>query len=198
MKEWVCLLALLSAGCGNDVGKNVEQRPEKPTLNKLSLPTRQQNGAPLTAAFCDTEKARQIYGNQKGCVLVACDGGDKQSCEIAKYYSTSLGSDDGLTKAPPNPAKLERMRYLEARPIILGYGWKPLAGGCSGGGVDTEICGRYPEIGNCQGTWPAFCDMTFEKPDRCLMVVTFGGSPSEDTVIRDVTFTRGSCKKDPN
>ena len=201
MKRWICLFALLLASCGNDGGKVVDQHPKKPTLNELGLPMRQPNGSALNAAFCDTEEASQIYGNQKGCVIVACEGGDKQSCGIAQIYATSLGPDDGITERPREPAKLEGMDYSKARRTIVGYGWTPTPGECVQG-TSEQACKSFPEIGNCSGTGLGFCDMNFTRRDRCLSVVTTGGPPDGaldgEPSIRDVRFYRGPCHKDPN
>ncbi len=107
---------------------------------------------------------------------------------------------------PPHPAasatksvKLENMEYLQARKIILGYGWVPVPGNCHGPDVDGHTCATYPEVGNCTGVSIGICDMTFSKANRCLLVVTIGGAPQDqpgDTEIRDVTFSKRACRKD--
>jgi len=98
------------------------------------------------------------------------------------------------------PFKLEGMDYRAARKAILAYGWKPLEGDCGGGGTDSSTCAAYPEIGNCSGTGVGFCDMTFVKGARCLIVVTVGGAPQatlrRGPIVRDVQFRRGPCSKD--
>ena len=98
------------------------------------------------------------------------------------------------------PGKLEGKDYLTARKAILSYGWTPLQGDCSGGGTDNDTCATYPEIGNCSGTGVGFCDMTFVRRDRCLIVVTVGGEPKAtrrgEPKVRDVQFRRGPCSKD--
>ena len=97
--------------------------------------------------------------------------------------------------------RLEGMEYLQARRIVLGYGWEPLPGDCRGGGTSDEICAQFPEIGNCSGVGVGFCDMTFVRRDRCLRLVTIGGAPDGspgDTTVRDVRFARAPCPKDPN
>jgi hypothetical protein len=94
--------------------------------------------------------------------------------------------------------ELEGMVYVKARPIILSYGWQPLAGPC--GGANKSTCTDFPEVGNCSGTGVGFCDMNFARRDRCLVVITVGGEPTSDnrdyTVIRDVLFSAGPCSKD--
>ena len=173
-------------------------------VDELGLPTRKPDGSPLTAAYCDTEEAARIYGNLKGCTMVACTQGDKESCEIAETFANSQAPEGEAASGSPSrkSVKLEGMDYIEARKVILSYGWKPLAGGCGGGVVDDYLCRKYPEIGNCSGTGLGFCDMTFIRPKRCLTIVTVGGSPDDryggEARIRSVTFTRAPCSKDPN
>ncbi len=94
-------------------------------------------------------------------------------------------------------AKLEGMPYPRARRIILGYGWRALPGNCSGGGTTKGVCTRFPELGNCAGTGLGYCDMTFVRRQKCLMLVTTGGPPSDDTIVRDVTFSPAPCSKEP-
>ena len=104
--------------------------------------------------------------------------------------------------AKPNakPLKLEGMDYIAAREVILGFGWKPLPGNCGGGGASGLTCSAYPEIGNCSGSGLGLCDMTFARPNRCLIVVTVGGAPNAtkdgEPFVRDVQFHRGKCSKD--
>ena len=97
-----------------------------------------------------------------------------------------------------NPPKLEGMGYDKARNLIMRYGWKPFPGECTG--VDKDTCARYPELGNCQGVSPGYCDMSFAKDHRCLIVVTLESPPGtskDDTWVKDVTFRRQPCRKDP-
>jgi hypothetical protein len=57
--------------------------------------------------------------------MVACDQGDKESCEVARQFATQ--------HAPTSsPAKLEGMDYNKARRTILEMGWVPLTGPCEG------------------------------------------------------------------
>lgn len=88
------------------------------------------------------------------------------------------------------------MAYSKARRIILGYGWKPVYGNCSGGGTTASICKKFPEIDNCSGTGVGFCDMLFVRKQRCLSLVTVGGPPP-DAVVRDVAFSAAPCPKNP-
>ena len=45
------------------------------------------------------------------------------------------------------PTRLERMDYLAARRIILGYGWQPVIGRCLEGWHYNSECAVFPEIG---------------------------------------------------
>ena len=102
--------------------------------------------------------------------------------------------------APAKPIKLEGMEYNKARQIILGYGWKPLRGACTGGGADTKICAPFPEIDDCSGSGQGYCGMNFVKLNQCLIIVTTGGAPhlhTGDTHIDGVMFRHGACPKDP-
>ena len=104
-----------------------------------------------------------------------------------------------LPKSAPaaKPTKLEGMVYVKARPVILGYGWKPLHGDC--GGADKATCANYPEVGNCSAGGYGFCDMTFIRRNRCLVVVTVGGEPQTnkrgEPVVHDVQFRVSPCSK---
>lgn len=93
------------------------------------------------------------------------------------------------------PAKLEGMKYDEARLVIMGFGWTPFPSECGGPPVDEGTCARYPELGYCQGNGRGFCSMAFAKPDRCLLLTTVESPPGQGgyTVILDVGFHRGSC-----
>jgi len=93
--------------------------------------------------------------------------------------------------------RLEGMKYPKARQVILGHGWKPFPGDCTGPDVDDRICRRYPEIDNCTGVGVGLCSMKFTKKDRCLILLTVGSAPQvgypSDTAIQEVTFSRGRC-----
>jgi hypothetical protein len=94
--------------------------------------------------------------------------------------------------------KLEGLDYDKARAIILGYGWTPFAGQCQG---DATTCKRYPELHYCQGVSPGYCDLKFAKDKRCLILTTLESPPGtskDDTWVKDVTFHRGPCWKDPS
>ena len=95
------------------------------------------------------------------------------------------------------PARLEGLPYVAARAIVLGYGWSPHDGACGGGGTSPAVCRAFPEIGNCSGVGRGFCDMSFDKPGRCLSIVTTGGPPgptgSGDNQVERVRFTKEAC-----
>jgi hypothetical protein len=127
--------------------------------------------------------------------------GDKRWLKCANNPDYRPGQYGSEPLPARMPAKLEEMEYLEARKVIVGYGWQPLTGDCSGPDVSAQTCARYPEVGNCTGVGIGLCDMTFVRRDRCLVVVTVGGAPQAeagDTTVRDVSFQRGPCSKEPN
>jgi hypothetical protein len=94
------------------------------------------------------------------------------------------------------PARLEGMHYLQARRIILSYGWVPAPGPCSS--LTEWICGRYPEIDTCSCCDRAPCALLFVRGNRCLSVGTEGDLPgSRDTHVVDVSFRRRHCSKSP-
>jgi hypothetical protein len=146
------------------------------------------------------------FGNAKECYMFACSLGDGPACDMAKTYNVNLWPDgvppgtDGKRGSQP-PTERERPDYAAARRVILDSGWQPLGGPCEGF-VEDEICRDFPEIGYCQGTGRAFCDMHFERSGHCLVVITAGGRPEGrepgDTFVEDAVISKGPCKKDPN
>lgn len=132
----------------------------------------------------------------KSCYFAACRDGYRAACDIAASPRT-LREIFGSADAAP---RLEDMDYLEARKVILALGWQPLGGPCEG--VSQATCTGFPEIGNCSGTGLGYCDMTFRRADRCLVVVTTGGSPDRSgpggTSVDWVRFYKAPCAKDPN
>lgn len=133
----------------------------------------------------------------KSCYFVACRDGNRAACDIAASPRT-LREIFGSADAAP---RLEDMTYLDARKVILDLGWQPLGGPCEGI-INDAVCAAFPEIGNCSGTGLGYCDMTFRRGDRCLVVVTTGGSPDrsqpEGTSVDWVRFHAAPCSKDPN
>ena len=103
----------------------------------------------------------------------------------------------GKAAAPRGgPPRLEGMDYLHARRIILGYGWQPVTGPCSG--VTRSECASFPEIDACSCCEQAPCGMFFRKRNWCLIVGTSGGPPivgQSDSQVTDVYFRRGRCSK---
>lgn len=193
MKRGFVALLLALAACQSGERRPANDRPEDTIAGSTRRATKTDEPR-LTAAYCDTEEAIRVYGNLKGCSMVACDQGDEASCQIARQFATQL--------APPlSPAKLEGTDYNEARRSILAMGWLPLTGPCEGLMSDTT-CDRFPEIGNCSGTGLGFCDMHFERRNRCLTIITVGGYPDGEVdgepSVRDVHFSRAPCRKYPN
>ena len=161
------------------------------------IPTTKVDGSPLDAEYClkTANEPGSPFFNTKTCVMISCRTGDQPSCELAETYNGNLWADGEPTKT----LKLEEMDYFSARKVILGFGWVPLAGPCQGGGVGDVTCRQFPEIGYCQGTGPAFCDMHFSRANRCLVVVTKGGPPDSDgpndSHVEHVNFGPGPCSK---
>jgi len=121
-----------------------------------------------------------------------------KSIMLVATMAAMLPHQPTFAKAAKKTLRLEGVEYPTARRIILGYGWKPVPGNCGGGGIDEEGCARFPEVGNCSGVWPAYCDMHFARRNRCLDLVTMHGAPQGlpgDIHVRDVTFSRGPCVK---
>ena len=195
MKNMVFAIALCIVACDGPRDETVERPAAAKSVADRGYPVKKPDGSPLTAAFCNSEKAQRIYDNLKTCSMVACDQGDRESCTIAKEFA--------IQHAPTSIArnrKLEGMDYMEARAIIHSYGWSPMRAECSG--IDEATCLRFPEIGNCSGTGMGFCDMHFTRSNRCLSLVTVGGPPDSvadgEPSVRDVAFSRIPCRTDPN
>lgn len=116
-------------------------------------------------------------------------------CLIA-FQAVSQLEPPAASAAPQ--AKLEGMPYLQARKVILSYGWKSFPGACSGPDVNRRTCAMYPEVGHCTGIGVGLCQMKFTRRNRCLMVTTIGGAPQAhegDTVIQEILFRRGQCPR---
>lgn len=149
-----------------------------------------------TPVDCQDEQSGG-YGNAKECYYATCKQGDAQACRMAESFNGNLFPD-----GDPDKARLEDMAYLDAREVILTLGWSPVEGLCMGGGAGEGTCSDFPEIGNCSGTGVGYCDMTFRRKDRCLTVVTTGGTPDrsepEGVAVDWVRFSKAPCDKDPN
>lgn len=194
MKRFFVVLAMTLTACQPAEKRQPTQNSIEIPVDELGLPTRQPDGSPLTASYCDTEAAARIYSNLKACSMVSCEQGDKESCEIARTFA-----EQHMPRYDPD--RLEGRDYNEARAMILAMGWMPIGGPCQGFMPD-DVCRRFPEIGNCSGTGLGFCDMHFKRRDRCLMIVSIGGYPdgTEDgePSVRDVSFSRAPCRKYPD
>lgn len=162
-----------------------------------AYPQTQPDGSPLDQDYClgpGSEPASK-FDNAKTCFVMACRMGDQASCRMAATYNGNLSP----TGKANQPGRLEGMDYFSARKIILRHGWEPVQGTCEGGGSSEDVCREFPEIGNCQGTGIAFCDMRFRRDGRCLDLVTTGGPPDldgpGDTHVDSVAFLRGPCSE---
>jgi hypothetical protein len=93
-------------------------------------------------------------------------------------------------------SKLEGMEYLQARQVILSYGWKPWIGHCE---ADAKTCAAFPEIDVCSASFPIQCGMRFVRPRSCLMVGTAGEAPpgfeKGEPHVQGVTFRRSTCER---
>ena len=108
-----------------------------------------------------------------------------------------LASTNETMARSAKASNLEGMDYDRARSLILSYGWTPFRGDCNG--VDENTCARYPEVGNCQMVSPGYCDMSFTKDKRCLIVVTLESPPGAsrgETWVKNVTFLRMPCQNE--
>lgn len=58
-------------------------------------PTTQPDGSPLTAAYCLRvgDEPNNTFDNAKTCLMVACEGGDRASCELAATYNGNISQD---------------------------------------------------------------------------------------------------------
>ncbi len=95
------------------------------------------------------------------------------------------------------PTKLEGLSYLQARKVILSYGWSPLSANCEG--VSKASCAQFPEIQSCSEVDPGYCGMVFTNKTRCLYLTTSGGEPEGqrdgDTHVTATNFRAGPCFK---
>ena len=89
----------LTAGAAvNQVGV-VNQTARSTKANKVGelegYPTTQPDGSPLTEAYCSKvgDEPGNPVGNSKSCYLIACDKGDKASCDAAATYNGNLWPD---------------------------------------------------------------------------------------------------------
>lgn len=195
------ILALPLAACSG-AGDNAPDAPPTDAVAAVSAST-PVPAAPAPAAAAERVDCRDErnggYGNAKACFYDQCDKGDAEACRMAESFNGNLFQEGDAD--PPEGLPLEEMNYLDARKIILGKGWVPLAGPCSGF-TASDTCADFPEAGYCQGTGLAHCDMNFRRGARCLVVITTGGYPNpakpEDSRVQWVRIHDAPCKKDPN
>lgn len=196
MRRVALLLALLLAACsGAD-----ERAPDTPPTEAVAVAP-----APAPAPASAAERVDcggddyGGYDNAKVCYYDQCDKGDLKACRMAESYNGNMFQVGGAD--PPEGLPVEEMNYLDAREIILAKGWVPLDGRCSGFTAN-DTCSDFPEIGYCQGTGLAHCDMNFRRGARCLVVITTGGYPNpakrEDSRVEWVRIDDAPCSKDPN
>jgi uncharacterized protein YecT (DUF1311 family) len=171
-----------------------------PSARKIQLRSEQRRWIKSTNRVCDLLLGGTVSRPDSADCFIR--EATKRTAELLKWVLPVSNSASAVqpmpsTTASAKPAKLEGLPYPQARAIILRYGWKPLKGECTGAGANDRICSRYPEIGNCTGNGIGFCDMSFYRKDRCLIVVAIGGAPTEsgsgDSKVRDVTFIRRPC-----
>ena len=65
-------------------------------------PVKQPDGSPLTAAYCGKvgDAPGSPFDNEKTCLLIACDKGDKPSCKLAESYNGNMSADDEAGISP--------------------------------------------------------------------------------------------------
>jgi hypothetical protein len=58
-------------------------------------PTSQPDGSPLTVAFCLRvgDEPNNPFDNAKTCLMVACEEGDRASCDMAATFNGNLSQD---------------------------------------------------------------------------------------------------------
>jgi hypothetical protein len=106
MKYAVVALAVLATlGCSSKPdetssnGTGPAPATSLATVNELKgwegYPTAQPNGQPLTADYCAKEanKPDSPFDNTKTCLTIACDTGDKSSCEKAATFNGNMWPD---------------------------------------------------------------------------------------------------------
>ena len=65
-------------------------------LEGEDYPTAQPGGSPLAADYCGevTDKPGNPFDNTKTCLMIACDTGDKESCDLMQTYNGNLWPDE--------------------------------------------------------------------------------------------------------
>lgn len=198
MRRGALILALCLAACspGAERGGETRQADASPAVSQATpLPS----PTPVAKRIDCDDGADGGFDNAKTCHYAACKQGDPKACRMAESHNGNLFPAGGAD--PPEGLPLGEMNYIDARKVILGKGWVPLDGPCSGFTAD-DACSAFPEVGYCQGTGLAQCDMNFRRGERCLVVVTTGGYPNpaypEDSLVQWVRIHDAPCTKDPN
>ena len=97
---------IAAAGCSQTPNKAAtnEARPvaSNTAAAKEGFPTAQPDGSPLTANYCSevTDKPASPFDNTKTCLMIACDTGDKASCDLMETYNGSMWPDGEPPTAP--------------------------------------------------------------------------------------------------
>ena len=130
MKYITLALSLFVAGCSpsnsNSDSRAVEpaksaQKADPPRQasrakggSDFSYPTAQPDGSPLTEKYClkAGEERSNPFGNSKTCFMVACDRGDKASCDAAATFNGNLWPDG---KPPEEGHEIEAILSSEFR-----------------------------------------------------------------------------------
>lgn len=139
------------------------------------------------------KKSRLTMLNLVRCALFVGLMASSYQAPVASPASRAVHESTSAAK----PTRLEGMPYWRARAIILRFGWHPFKGDCGGPAIDDTLCSQFPEISYCSGSGVGYCGMLFYRQDRCLILITVGGTPETSgragAVVRDVTFHRRPC-----
>ncbi len=106
---YLALIAILAACSGSepDQAANAAELPSREAAEvgdwKDHYPSVQPDGSPLDAEYClwVGDQPGNPFDNIKTCVMIACDGGDEDSCEVAETYNLNLWEDG----EPPRTSK---------------------------------------------------------------------------------------------
>jgi len=105
------MLTLVLAGCGksapsNEAASAPANEATSASSNALDkwpgYPKTQPDGSPLTADYCVKVGAEpgSPFDNTKTCLMVACDAGDKASCDGAATFNGNMWPDGEPPSAP--------------------------------------------------------------------------------------------------
>jgi hypothetical protein len=86
--------------------------------------------------------------------------------------------------------RLENKSYVDARKIIIGYGWRSYQNVeyCSSGNK-ADSCKATPELYWCK--FAENCQISFYKQDQCLYLDVAGGPRWNSYRVKKVKFARG-------